>query len=42
MTSAPCWSCGAIVAGVLFAAGVPLRWFVFVGVPFAAMAAAYS
>ena len=32
---------GAIVAGVLFAAGVPLRWFGFVGVPFVAMAAAY-
>jgi cell division protein FtsW len=25
---------GAIVAGVLFAAGVPLRWFAFAGVPF--------
>ena len=32
---------GAIVAGVLFAAGVPLRWFAFVGVPFLAMATAY-
>jgi cell division protein FtsW (lipid II flippase) len=27
---------GAIVAGVLFAAGVPLRWFAFAGVPFVA------
>ncbi len=25
---------GAIVAGVLFAAGIPLRWFAFAGVPF--------
>ena len=29
---------GAIVAGVLFAAGVPLRWFAFAGVPFLLMA----
>lgn len=27
---------GAIVAGVLFAAGIPLRWFAFAGVPFVA------
>jgi cell division protein FtsW len=32
---------GAIVAGVLFAAGIPLRWFAFAGVPFAAMALAF-
>jgi cell division protein FtsW len=32
---------GAIVAGVLFAAGVPLRWFAFAGVPFAAAAIAF-
>ena len=32
---------GAIVAGVLFAAGIPLRWFAFAGVPFAAMAIAF-
>jgi len=25
---------GAVVAGVLFAAGIPLRWFAFAGVPF--------
>ena len=32
---------GAIVAGVLFAAGVPLRWFVFAGLPFVGMAVAF-
>jgi cell division protein FtsW len=32
---------GAIVAGVLFAAGIPLRWFAFAGLPFAAMAVAF-
>jgi cell division protein FtsW len=32
---------GAIVAGVLFAAGIPLRWFLFAGVPFLVMAAAF-
>jgi cell division protein FtsW len=32
---------GAIVAGVLFAAGVSLRWFAFAGVPFVAMAVAF-
>jgi cell division protein FtsW len=32
---------GAIVAGVLFAAGVPLRWFAFAGVPFLGMAVAF-
>ena len=32
---------GAIVAGVLFAAGIPLRWFAFAGIPFAAMAIAF-
>jgi len=32
---------GAIVAGVLFAAGIPLRWFAFAGLPFAAMAIAF-
>jgi cell division protein FtsW len=32
---------GAIVAGVLFAAGIPLRWFVFAGVPFLLMAATF-
>jgi cell division protein FtsW len=32
---------GAIVAGVLFAAGIPLRWFGFAGIPFAAMAIAF-
>ena len=32
---------GAIVAGVLFAAGVPLRWFAFAGIPFVAMAVAF-
>ena len=32
---------GAIVAGVLFAAGIPLRWFAFAGVPFVAMAIAF-
>lgn len=32
---------GAIVAGVLFAAGIPLRWFAFAGVPFIAMAVAF-
>ena len=32
---------GAIVAGVLFAAGIPLRGFAFAGVPFAAMAIAF-
>ena len=35
-TSAPCSSSTAIVAGVLFAAGVPLRWFAIIGVPFVA------
>jgi cell division protein FtsW len=32
---------GAIVAGLLFAAGVPLRWFAFAGIPFVAMAVAF-
>ncbi len=32
---------GAIVAGVLFAAGIPLRWFAFAGIPFAATAVAF-
>ncbi len=32
---------GAIVAGVLFAAGIPLRWFAFAGVPFAAVAVGF-
>jgi cell division protein FtsW len=32
---------GAIVAGVLFAAGIPLRWFTFAGAPFVAMAVAF-
>ena len=32
---------GAIVAGVLFAAGIPLRWFAFAGIPFAAIAIAF-
>ncbi|WP_392542415.1 putative lipid II flippase FtsW [Oryzobacter telluris] len=32
---------GAIVAGVLFAAGIPLRWFGFAGAPFIAMAVAF-
>ena len=32
---------GAVVAGVLFAAGVPLRWFGFAGAPFVAMAVAF-
>ncbi len=32
---------GAIVAGVLFAAGIPLRWFAFAGVPFVAMTLAF-
>jgi cell division protein FtsW len=32
---------GAIVAGVLFAAGIPLRWFAFAGIPFVAMAVAF-
>ena len=32
---------GAIVAGVLFAAGIPLRWFAFLGLPFVAMAVAF-
>ncbi|MBR7744417.1 putative lipid II flippase FtsW [Phycicoccus sp. BSK3Z-2] len=32
---------GAVVAGVLFAAGVPLRWFAVAAVPFAAMAVAF-
>ena len=32
---------GAVVAGVLFAAGVPLRWFAVAGVPFVAMAAMF-
>ena len=32
---------GAIVAGVLFAAGIPLRWFAFAGVPFLLMAATF-
>ncbi|HSF98005.1 MAG TPA: putative lipid II flippase FtsW [Ornithinibacter sp.] len=30
---------GAIVAGVLFAAGIPLRWFAFAGIPFVAVVA---
>ena len=32
---------GAIVAGVLFAAGIPLRWFAFASIPFGAMVAAF-
>jgi cell division protein FtsW len=32
---------GAIVAGVLFAAGIPVRWFVIAGVPFLVMAATF-
>ncbi len=32
---------GAVVAGVLFAAGIPLRWFVYAGGPFLAMAVAF-
>jgi cell division protein FtsW len=32
---------GAIVAGVLFAAGIPLRWYLFAGVPFIAMVVAF-
>ena len=32
---------GAVVAGVLFASGVPARWFAFASVPFLAMAAAF-
>ena len=32
---------GAIVAGVLFAAGIPLRWFAFAGIPFTAAAIAF-
>ncbi|GAA4406477.1 putative lipid II flippase FtsW [Fodinibacter luteus] len=32
---------GAIVAGVLFAAGIPMRWFAFAGIPFVAMAVAF-
>ena len=32
---------GAIVAGVLFAAGVPLRWFVIAGLPFVGVAVAF-
>jgi cell division protein FtsW len=32
---------GAIVAGVLFAAGIPLRWFAFAGVPFAMAAVGF-
>ena len=32
---------GAIVAGVLFAAGIPLRWFGFAGAPFVLMAIAF-
>jgi cell division protein FtsW len=32
---------GAIVAGVLFAAGIPLRWFAFVGAPFLVMAVTF-
>ena len=32
---------GAIVAGVLFAAGVPLRWFAAAGVPFVAVVLAF-
>ena len=32
---------GAIVGGVLFAAGIPLRWFAFAGIPFAAAALAF-
>jgi cell division protein FtsW len=32
---------GAIVAGVLFAAGIPLRWYAFAGVPFIGMVVAF-
>ncbi|MBM6404118.1 putative lipid II flippase FtsW [Phycicoccus sp. CSK15P-2] len=32
---------GAVVAGVLFAAGVPLRWFAVAGVPFVGMAVTF-
>jgi cell division protein FtsW len=32
---------GAIVAGVLFAAGIPLRWFAFASIPFGAMVVAF-
>ncbi len=32
---------GAIVAGVLFAAGIPVRWFVIAGVPFVGAVAAF-
>ena len=32
---------GAVVAGVLFAAGIPARWFAFAGLPFLVMAAGY-
>jgi cell division protein FtsW len=32
---------GAVVAGVLFAAGIPLRWFAIAGVPFVGMAVAF-
>jgi cell division protein FtsW len=32
---------GAIVAGVLFAAGIPLRWFAFASIPFAAAVLAF-
>ena len=32
---------GAIVAGVLFAAGIPARWFLFAGVPFVAMVVSF-
>ncbi|MEO5608257.1 MAG: putative lipid II flippase FtsW [Ornithinibacter sp.] len=32
---------GAIVAGVLFAAGIPLRWFAFAGTPFVAVVIAF-
>ncbi len=32
---------GAIVAGVLFAAGIPLRWYLFAGAPFIAMVVAF-
>ena len=33
---------GAIVAGVLFAAGIPLRWFAFASIPFGAMVLAFT
>ncbi|KRE61532.1 putative lipid II flippase FtsW [Nostocoides sp. Soil756] len=32
---------GATVAGVLFAAGIPLRWFAIAGIPFVGMAVAF-